>query len=93
MRNSAYSYENRHVAKFDKEMEARFRANRKAWAYFSAQAPSYIKLCTWRIISAKQPATRERRLAQLIKCCEAGEWLPQMKWATSTRRKAQRSQD
>jgi uncharacterized protein YdeI (YjbR/CyaY-like superfamily) len=93
VRNSAYSYENRHVAKFDEEMEARFRANRKAWAYFSTQPPSFIKLVTWWIISAKQAATRERRLALVIECSAAGEWPPQMKWATSARRKAQRSQD
>ena len=42
------------------------KANRKVWAHFEARAPSYRKAVLWWIVSAKQEATRHRRLALLI---------------------------
>ena len=55
------------------EFEAQFRANRPAWAYFEQQASSYRRDAVWWVTSAKQQATRERRLAILIADCEAGQ--------------------
>ena len=46
--------------------EKRFRANRRAWAYFTAQAPSYQRVAIYWVTSAKREETRERRLATLI---------------------------
>lgn len=43
-----------------------FRKNRKAWAFFEAQAPSYRKLACWWIGSAKKEETRLKRLEKLI---------------------------
>jgi len=40
--------------------------NRAAAAFFSAQTPSYRKKAIWWAVSAKQEATRLRRLEQLI---------------------------
>jgi uncharacterized protein YdeI (YjbR/CyaY-like superfamily) len=42
------------------------QANRKAWAHFESRAPSYRKAVMWWIVSAKQEATRLRRLEMLI---------------------------
>ena len=53
------------------------RANRKAWAHFEARAPSYRKAVMWWIVSAKQEATRRRRLAMLIEHGERGALLYQ----------------
>jgi uncharacterized protein YdeI (YjbR/CyaY-like superfamily) len=61
-----YAYENRDMAVFEPAMEERFRANEKAWTFFQAQPPGYRKLATFWVISAKQDATRLRRLDQLI---------------------------
>ena len=61
-----YSYENRHQATFSAEDEARFRANRAAWTWFSRQPPSYRTMATWFVVSAKRAETRQRRLATLI---------------------------
>jgi uncharacterized protein YdeI (YjbR/CyaY-like superfamily) len=58
---------------FTPELLKKFRANKKAWAFFESQPPSYRKPVTWWIISAKQEATRERRLAQLIADSAKGE--------------------
>ena len=46
--------------------EKQFRANRKAWAFFTAQAPSYQRVAIYWVTSAKREETRERRLATLI---------------------------
>ena len=60
-----YSYENRGVA-LSAELERRFREHAAAWAWFETSAPSYRRAVIWWVISAKQEATRERRLAKLI---------------------------
>lgn len=64
-RSGVYSFE-RAEAHFDEEARARFEANAEAWTFFQAQAPSYRRTATWWVVSAKQTATRERRLAKLI---------------------------
>lgn len=46
--------------------EKKFRALPAAWTFFQSLAPSYRKAATWWVISAKQEATRERRLKTLI---------------------------
>ena len=46
--------------------EQEFRANAPAWAYFQAQAPWYQRTAIWWVASAKQEATRLKRLARLI---------------------------
>jgi len=60
-----YSYE-REQAKFDSALEATLRANAEAAAFFDAQPPGYRKIATFWVMSAKQEATRSRRLAHLI---------------------------
>lgn len=61
-----YAYENRDTAVLDPALEERFRANEKAWSFFQAQPPGYRKTATYWVTSAKQEATRLRRLEQLI---------------------------
>ena len=46
--------------------EKRFRANRKAWRYFSDQPPSYRRVAIHWVVSAKREETRTRRLNTLI---------------------------
>ena len=61
-----YSYEQRKSAKLDPEAEREFRLNKKAWAYFQAEAPSYRQQAIWWVITAKRAETRRSRLATLI---------------------------
>lgn len=55
--------------------EKRFRRDKPAWTFFEAQAPSYRRKVLWWVTSAKQPATRERRLAALIAASASRERL------------------
>lgn len=70
-RANLYSSENRD-RKLDPAQEKKFRANKKAWDWFSKQAPSYRHTASWWVISAKQEATRARRLDTLIHDSEQG---------------------
>ncbi|MEO8393296.1 MAG: YdeI/OmpD-associated family protein [Chloroflexota bacterium] len=54
------------------DYEAQFRANAKAWDFFQSRPPSYKKPALWWVISAKQEATRLKRLATLIEDSAAG---------------------
>jgi uncharacterized protein YdeI (YjbR/CyaY-like superfamily) len=71
-----YSYERRHEAVFDAELEATFRANEAAWAWFSEQSTSYRQMATFWVVSAKRPETRARRLATLVECSAERKRVP-----------------
>ncbi len=67
-----YAYEQRKTATLPPGYEKKLRANKKAWAFFQKQPPWYQRTATYRVISAKQEATREKRLTELIRDSEAG---------------------
>jgi uncharacterized protein YdeI (YjbR/CyaY-like superfamily) len=60
-----YSYENTPKT-FTPADEKKFRANRKAWEFFNAQAPSYRRIAVYWMMSAKKEETHTARLAKLI---------------------------
>lgn len=68
-----YSFERKEPAQLPPACAKRFRANRKAWAFFTAQAPWYQRFITHKIARAKQEATRERWLAKAITASAAGQ--------------------
>lgn len=74
-----YAYEQRNNAKLPPAYEKKFRANKKAWAFFQSQPPWYQRTASYRVISAKQEATREKRLAQLIRDSEAGQPIKELR--------------
>jgi len=65
-KSSIYAYEQRSAATLTPEQEEQFRSNRKAWTYFTAQAPSYQRVMIFHIASAKREETKRKRLADLI---------------------------
>lgn len=67
-----YAYEQRKNAKLTPAYEKQFRANKKAWKFFQSQPPWYQRTASYRVISAKQEETRQKRLGQLIKDSAAG---------------------
>lgn len=73
-----YSFENRDV-KLAPDYEKTFRANRRAWANFGKMAPSYRHPAIWWVMSARQEATRELRLATLIEDSAAGRKIKPMR--------------
>jgi uncharacterized protein YdeI (YjbR/CyaY-like superfamily) len=70
-RSGIYAYERRN-ARLAPADEKRFRANKKAWTFFKAQAPWYQRILTYWVVSAKREETRQRRLAALIADSEVG---------------------
>src|SRR5260221_14260635 len=66
-----YSYE-KEPAKLAAAYEKKFKANKKAWAFFKSLSPSYQKLGIHRVMDAKQEKTQISRLEKLIKESEAG---------------------
>jgi uncharacterized protein YdeI (YjbR/CyaY-like superfamily) len=65
-KSSVYAYEQPEAATLAPEQEKQFRANGKAWAFFTAQAPSYQRVMLHHIASAKKDETKRKRLANLI---------------------------
>jgi uncharacterized protein YdeI (YjbR/CyaY-like superfamily) len=66
---AGYSFESRPTA-LAKRYLSQFVANKKAYAYFQGEAPWYRRTTSFYVMSAKQEETRQRRLANLIACCE-----------------------
>lgn len=73
------SYEKRNV-KLDKEYEKVVRENDLAWTHFKNLAPSIKRATIWWVMSAKQEATRQKRLGILIENSERGEKIPPLRW-------------
>jgi uncharacterized protein YdeI (YjbR/CyaY-like superfamily) len=71
-----YAYEQAGPVALAPADAARFRKNRAAWAFFEAQPPGYRKQMIWRVLSAKQQATRDKRLAALIEASAKGQRVP-----------------
>jgi uncharacterized protein YdeI (YjbR/CyaY-like superfamily) len=73
-RSRLYSHENRSLG-FDEATEVEFRRQKAAWSFFEAQAPSYRRVASFWVMSAKRDETRKRRLEKLIATSAAGERL------------------
>lgn len=71
-RSAIYAYEQKETPPLSEAYEQRFRANKKAWEFYQKMAPSYRMLTANWVMSAKQEATREKRLSELIRDSEAG---------------------
>lgn len=78
-RTGIYAFERKQPAQLPPEFEKKFRANRKAWSFFTAQPPGYQRLAMHKVINPKQQATRERWLARLIAESAAGKRLSDFK--------------
>jgi uncharacterized protein YdeI (YjbR/CyaY-like superfamily) len=74
-KSGVYAYEQRGSQQLAPVEATAFRKHRRAWSYFETVAPSYRKVMLHWVVSAKQPATRARRLAKLIEGCAKGERL------------------
>jgi uncharacterized protein YdeI (YjbR/CyaY-like superfamily) len=78
-KSHTYSFEQR-IVELDKEFELTLKKNERAYKFFQAQIPSYRKPAIHWVMSAKQEKTRLQRLGTLIKCSEAGELIPPLRW-------------
>lgn len=74
-----YSHETERK-QFSATFEKQFKANKKAWQFFTSQAPSYQKVATHIVMTAKQEATKLKRLKELIEASEAHQKMGRLKW-------------
>ena len=65
-KSAIYSYEQRTTTELDPVYEKKLRANKKAWAFFEAQPPWYQRQLRYYVMSAKNEATRLKRLQAKI---------------------------
>jgi uncharacterized protein YdeI (YjbR/CyaY-like superfamily) len=75
-RTGVYSYEQDEIA----VDESALRAVPAAWAYWEAAAPSYRKVVSHWVTSAKRPETRQKRMEQLVADCAAGQKIKSQRW-------------
>ncbi len=78
-KSKIYAYENPAVT-FDKSYEKKFKTNKSAWKFFKSTAPTYQKVTTRWVMSAKQEETRLKRLDELIRDCALGKKIKAMSY-------------
>jgi uncharacterized protein YdeI (YjbR/CyaY-like superfamily) len=74
-RSGIYSYEQRRES-FDEPYASMLKANPDACAYFLSRPPWYRRAAIWWVVSAKQEATRMKRMGQLIDDSAHGRTIP-----------------
>ena len=78
-RSGVYSFENP-VQELPPEAAALLAADAAASAFWDAATPTYRRQAVHWVLTAKQEATRERRLSQLIEDSAAGRLVPPMRF-------------
>lgn len=61
------------------QWETQFKSNKKAWDFFTSQAPSYQKTALHVVLGAKQEATRLKRFEALVSDSENGLRIKQLR--------------
>jgi len=74
-RSRLYSFESKPV-ELAAPYARKFRARKRAWAYFKSRPPWYRRTSQFWVMSAKQEETRERRLEVLIACSDRQTTIP-----------------
>jgi uncharacterized protein YdeI (YjbR/CyaY-like superfamily) len=71
-RSKVYSFE-KDIVHFSEELETLLKENQAAWEFYQTWAPSTKKSAQNWVMSAKQDATRLKRMKDLIAECAAGK--------------------
>lgn len=74
-KSRVYAFEQEQIAELSQAELQAFKRQRAAWAFFEATPPGYRKTVLHWVVSAKRSATRDKRFAQLLAACAAGERL------------------
>jgi uncharacterized protein YdeI (YjbR/CyaY-like superfamily) len=78
-RSGIYAYENRE-RDLPPAYAEQLAANPSATAFWAVATPSYRKLATNWVLTAKQEKTRDARMAQLVDDCAAGRMIPSQRY-------------
>jgi uncharacterized protein YdeI (YjbR/CyaY-like superfamily) len=81
-KSGIYSFEKPDNKGLSEESLVLVKKNKKAWVWFSKQAPSFQKTAGHWVESAKQQATRDKRLTELIANAAKGEPPSPYKYST-----------
>jgi uncharacterized protein YdeI (YjbR/CyaY-like superfamily) len=73
--SNVYAYEQEQHGELTPAETRRFKRDKAAWTTFEALSPSRRRVLVFWVVSAKQAATRERRLAKLMSSCATKEVL------------------
>src|SRR5262249_52479994 len=73
-----YSSEQTRAHELEPAHAKMLRANTKAWAFFQSNPPWYRKAVVYWVVSAKQEATRLRRLTRLIEDSASGRTIREL---------------
>jgi len=71
-----YSFESRSEQALPPALARRFRAEKRAWAFFQGQPPGYRRTSIHWVASARREETRERRFRVLLDCSAKGKRIP-----------------
>ncbi len=72
-RSKKAAYEQENMPELSEADRQRLRQNPDAWKYYQTLPPGYLKRVVWWVVSAKQAATRDKRLGILIQACADGK--------------------
>ncbi|MFZ2322707.1 MAG: YdeI/OmpD-associated family protein [Ignavibacteriaceae bacterium] len=78
-KSGIYSYENT-VVELEKSYEKKLKTNKKAWKCFQSTSPSYRKVTTSWVMSAKQETIRLKRLNELITAIASNQKIKAMNY-------------
>lgn len=81
-RSGVYSYESAGQLELPPEYAARLAGDAAASAFWEIATASYRKLAVHWVVTAKQEATRAKRMAQLVEDSAAGRLIPSQRYGT-----------
>ncbi|MGL4743648.1 MAG: YdeI/OmpD-associated family protein [Dermatophilaceae bacterium] len=80
-RSGVYSFEGDGI-ELSPEFAARLAGDAAASAFWEVATPSYRRQVTHWVMTAKQEATREKRMTQLLTDCAVGQLIPPQRYGT-----------
>jgi uncharacterized protein YdeI (YjbR/CyaY-like superfamily) len=78
-KSKIYSYE-KEVVKLSPEFEKKFKATKKAWAFFQSLPPSYQKPAIHWVVTAQREITRIKRFNELVTDSQAGRKIKRLSY-------------
>lgn len=78
-KSKIYSYENEDI-ELNPDFDKKLKANKKAYTFFKNMPPSYQKTVIHHIMTAKQEATKLKRLQELIEASESGNKIKRLNY-------------
>ncbi len=82
-RQGLYAYEQSEALQFPSDYEEQLRAVGEAAAFLERAPASYRKQVIYWVLSAKQQATRDRRMAELVDDCAAGRLIRPLRYGAT----------